>query len=106
VASASRVIGAFASNPVSASGDTVVWTPAAGARIRLRWVGLSTPDTNASSVLAKWRFGTGDYFWHWLLGKPGAFAHGALREGDVDEPLKINLDAAVAVYVAFDLEEF
>lgn len=89
---------------VSAIGDTTVHTPAIGQRIRLLWVGLSTPESNGAEVLVKVLIGSTELY-RWNMGKPGAFAHSMIREGAINEPLKVNLSASQTVYVNFDLEE-
>lgn len=99
--------GSFASNPVSVSGNTTVYTPAAGQRIRLKWIFLGTLDSNSANVVVGIKFGSsGTAFYTVPMGKPGAFAHGTVREGAANDPLVLNLSAAQPVYVSFDLEEF
>ncbi len=101
--------GAVTGSPVTvtAAGDTTVYTPAAGMRVRLKWVGLSSPSTNSAPTTAtvKWSGATGNVY-RWSMGAPGAFAHGSVREGAVDEALVVNLSEAQSVFVNLDVEEF
>jgi hypothetical protein len=90
---------------VSAVGDTTVYTPIPGNRIRLKWIGLSTPNTNTDTALVTVSLG-GAPIYAWDMGNPGAFAHGTVREGPIDGVLAVNLSAAQTVRVNFDLEEF
>lgn len=92
---------------VSALGDTTVYTPGAGMRVRLKWVGLSSPSTNTAPTTAtvKWSGASGEIY-RWSMGAPGAFAHGSVREGAVNESLIVNLSAAQSVFVNLDVEEF
>lgn len=90
---------------VSSSGDTTVYTPASGRHIRLKWIGLSSPSSNSASVLVTVKIGSITLY-IWDMGAPGAFAHGTVREGAVNEVLKVNLSDAQTVRVNFDLEEF
>lgn len=100
--------GVVASAPVtaSASGDTTLYTPATGYRIRLKWLGMASPAANTAEVLAIIKWGGGTEIYRWPMGNPGAFAHGSVREGAVNETLKINLSDAQNVYVNLDIEEF
>lgn len=92
---------------LSTSGDHDVYVPVSGYRVRLKWVGFSSPDSNTATVLAtlKWSGATGSIY-AWDLSAPGAFAHGTVREGAVDEKLVVNLDGAQTVRVNLDVEEF
>jgi hypothetical protein len=90
---------------VNASGLTTLHTPAAGQRIRFKWVGMSTPPTNGNTVFATIKLG-GESLYSWYMGAPGAFAHGAVREGPVDGLLEIDCDVAQPIAVNIDVEEF
>lgn len=90
---------------VTSSGSTNVYTPAAGKRVRVKWLGAATPENNPSDVVIEFRLGA-TFIYRWLLGRPGVFAHGAVREGAVDAPLVAVLDTAGTVYVNLDVEEF
>lgn len=84
---------------------TVIHAPAPGKRIRLKWIGLSTPSNNgAPTEVSVWLGGTRIYLW--AMGAPGAFAHGVVREGAVDDELAITQTAAQRVLVNIDIEEF
>lgn len=90
---------------VNTAGLTVLYTPSAGKKIRLRWVALATPDSNTSTVIATITLdGTDIYMWP--LGAPGAFMHSSVREGGKDGQLTITLSGAQDVYVNLDVEEF
>jgi len=95
-------------SPVTAStsGNTTIYTPQPGRRVRLTWLGLSSPSSNTDTVLAiiKWSGGSEIYRWH--MSAPGAFAHSSIREGGVDESLLINLNGSQVVEVNIDVEEF
>lgn len=106
--SPSLATGYPAVNPVNTTGDTVVYTPAAGKAIRLKWLYLATLDSNAANVVAKVRFSSqavGASFYTVPLGKPGGFAHGTVRESVANDTLIVNLSAAQPVYLSFDIEE-
>lgn len=90
---------------VSASGPTDVYTPASGQRVRLKWVGLSTSENNGAETIVTVKLGDVECY-KWAMGVPGAFAHGVVREGGVDESLTVVLSNAQTVYVNFDVEEF
>lgn len=100
--------GVVSGSPVtaSASGDTLVYAPAAGKRTRLKWVGLSSPSANSTEVLAIVTWEAGPEIYRWAMGNPGAFAHSSVREGATNQRLMINLSGAQTVYVNIDVEEF
>lgn len=90
---------------ITSAGLTTIYTPAAGKKIRLKWLALATPDTNSATVIATITLdGTDIYMWP--LGAPGAFMHSSVREGGKDGILTITLSAAQEVYVNLDVEEF
>jgi endonuclease YncB( thermonuclease family) len=90
---------------VTASGDTTVYTPGSGKAIRLKWLGMSSPDSNANSTVATVKLG-GTSIYAWDFSKNGgAFAHGCVREGSVNGTLVINLSVAATLHVSMDLEE-
>lgn len=90
---------------VAVAGNTTVYTPSSGKRVRLKWIGLSSPSTNTASMLVTISLG-GTPIYAWDMGNPGAFAHGTVREGPVDGVLSVNLSDSQTVRVNFDLEEF
>lgn len=106
-ATVAKRFGVAVGSPVTATaaGDTTVYTPTPGARVRLKWLGLSSPSGNSASVLATVRIGTTEIY-RWSMGAPGAFSHSSVREGGVDEELVINLDDDQTVHVNIDVEEF
>jgi hypothetical protein len=107
--SAPALTGFPSTNPISASGDNTVYTPAAGKSIRLKWLYLATLDSNSANVVAKVRFSTqtnAQAFYTAVMGKPGIFSHRTVREGAINDTLIINLSTGQPVYVSFDVEEF
>jgi hypothetical protein len=92
---------------VSTIGDNTLHTPAAGRRIRLYWVGLSTSQDNTAENLIQVKLtdADGTVKYRWYLGNPGAFVGGRTIEGNVDEPLILNLATADPVSWNVDLEE-
>lgn len=92
---------------VSSSGDTAIYTPQAGKRVRLIWAGLTAPSTNTADVVAtlKWDRGANPNIYTLNLSAPGAFAHRTRREGPRDGVLVLNLNAAQTVQVNLDVEE-
>ena len=90
---------------ISATGDNTIVTPAAGQRIRLLWLGLSSSENNGAEVLAIVKFGAVEHY-RWNMGAPGAFAHWEIIEGATDEPLVINLSGSQDVEVNYTYVEF
>lgn len=94
---------------VTTSGDTDVYDPAAGKRIRLKWLGFSSSPDMAAATKVTARFGSNAPFYSWWMGAPGAFAHGFIREGGVDEKLIVNCSVApgggTPLLVNIDVEE-
>lgn len=90
---------------INTSGLTVLYTPSAGKKIRLKWIALATPDSNSASVIATVTLGSTNIYM-WPLGAPGAFMHSSVREGGKDELLTITLSDSQDVYVNLDIEEF
>jgi hypothetical protein len=91
---------------VSLAGDTTIYTPAAGHRVRLKWVGLSSPSTNTATVIATVKWSDGTLIYIWDLGAPGAFAHSSVREGAVDASLVVTLSGSQTIRFNLDVEEF
>lgn len=90
---------------VTASGDNTVKTPAAGKRLRVHWVGMSSPDGGTERLVIL-KFGTGGSAkYRWYMGSPGAFSHWETIEGAVDEALVANLAGAATVQVNLSYEE-
>lgn len=94
------------SGTVSAAGDNTIRTPAAGKTIRLKWVGMSSPDNNPNSVVATVKLG-GVSVYTWDFSKNGgAFAHGTVRtDGGANASLVVNLSVAATIHYNFELEE-
>lgn len=90
---------------VAASGSTVVYTPASGKSIRLKWIGLSSPSTNTAVNLVDVVL-SGTTIYRWDMGFPGAFAHGTVREGSANGTLSVSCSNAQPLHVNFDVEEF
>lgn len=83
----------------TASGDTVLYTPASGKRLRVRWVYAVNNPAASSSPLIKISLGSAEIFRVYALSKR------QLVTGPVDGALKINLSAAAEVAVTVLLEE-
>jgi hypothetical protein len=92
---------------VSSTGDNTLHTPAAGNRIRLYWIGLSTSQDNVAENLIQVKLtdADGTVKYRWRMGNPGAFVGGRTIEGNVDEPLILNLATTDPVDWNIDLEE-
>lgn len=84
---------------VTASGSTTVYTPAAGKRIRLRWIyAINDPGLTASPLI-KVFLGAEEKYRVYALSKR------QMTTGPVDGALIINLDQAAEVAVTALLEE-
>lgn len=90
----------------ASSGDSTVYTCPANKHIRLKWTGWATPSSNSAETIIAMRFGANTAFYTWPMGMPGAFAHGVVREGAVNENLIVNNSAAQRIYVNIDVEVF
>lgn len=91
---------------VTASGDNTVVTPAAGMRLRVTWVGMSSSESGVETLVIL-KFGAaGAAKYRWYMGSPGAFAHWEALEGGVNESLIANLSVATTVQVGVTFEEF
>ena len=90
---------------VNSSGTTTIYTPAVGNRIRLKWFGMASPDTNDGTVIATLALGANNIY-IWPMGAPGAFMHSSVREGDYNETLTITLSGSQDVFLNMDIEEF
>lgn len=92
---------------ISTTGDNTIVTPAAGMRLRVTWLGLSSSQDNAAEVLAIVKFAAaGAAKYRWYMGNPGAFSHWEAIEGGANEALIVNLSGAQAVQVNVTYEEF
>lgn len=90
---------------ITTAGQTTIYTPGAGKRIRLKWLAMATAETNTATVIATVKIGTTNVY-IWPLGAPGAFMHSSIREGEIDEVLSVTVSQSQDVYVNFDVEEF
>lgn len=90
---------------VAATGDNPVVAPAAGRRLRVFWVGMSTSENNGGEVLTQVRIG-GTTHYRWRMGSPGAFSHWEVLEGAPNEALIVNLDQPLPVEFNYTYEEF
>lgn len=90
---------------VSTSGDTALYTPAAGRSARVRWVGLRAASTNGAPVTVVLSLG-GTVIYRWELEPSDIFSHGFNREGPVNGALSVNLSASQTVYCNVDAEDF
>lgn len=84
---------------VTAIGDTTIYTPAAGKRVRLRWIYLINDPTAATPTLIRVMLGAQEKYRVYALSKR------QMVTGPVDGPLVINLSALGAVAVTAILEE-
>lgn len=84
---------------VTASGDTTIYTPAAGMKVRLRWIYAMNDPTSATAVLIKVFLDTEEKYRAWALSK------GQQVTGPTDGALVINLSGAANVAVTALLEE-
>lgn len=84
---------------VTASGNTTVYTPAAGKAIRLRWIYAINDPTANTAPLIKISLGGQEIYRAWALSKRQRIT------GPVDGPLVINLSTAANVAVTAVLEE-
>lgn len=89
----------------SDSGDNTVVTPASGKRIRLHWIGMSTPESNVDEMLVIVKLGSATKY-RWNMTAPGAFSHWETVEGGVDESFVVNLSSALPVDINYTYEEF
>lgn len=83
----------------SAAGDTTVYTPAAGKRVRIRWIYAINDPTASSAPLIRVLLGGSEKYRVYALSKR------QMVTGPVNGPLVINLSAAGAVAVTVLLEE-
>ena len=84
---------------VTASGNTTVYTPLAGKRIRLRWMYAINDPTATTTPLIKVFLGASEKYRVYALSKR------QLVIGPVDGALIVNLSAAGSVAVTALLEE-
>lgn len=95
---------------VSGNGDNTIRTPATGKALRLHYLSLSAPDTNASSVTVTLHFGVSATLYRINLAPGALWARniGAGRrylQGGINEALIANLSAARTVSVSVEYEE-
>lgn len=84
---------------VTAIGDTTIYTPAAGKRIRLHWIyGINDPVSSSSTKITV-KMGAQVYYVAWAISKRQRFT------GALDAPLIINLSATGDVAITAFLEE-
>ena len=84
---------------VTASGDTLLYTPSPGKRVRVRWVYAINDPGSSASPLIKVLLGTREIYRVFAVSKR------QLVTGPVDGALIINLDEAASVAVTVLLEE-
>ena len=96
----------------SSSGTTTLITPSSGASIRLYWFGLAGNPGNTDTVIAslRWTAGGQDFLAVPLSKYGGMFAHSygggnSYVQGEVDEALILNLNAAQTVTANLDYQE-
>jgi hypothetical protein len=87
-------------------GDNVVYAPAAGKKVRLHWLGMSSSQNNDGENKVTVKFGpAGQAKYIWRMGNPGAFSHWEPIDGAVGEAFIVNLATTDAVDVNYTLEE-
>lgn len=84
---------------VTSSGDTVVYTPAVGKAVRLRWIYAINDPTALSAPLIKVRLGAEEKYRAWAISKRQRVT------GPIDGALTINLTGSGTVAVTALLEE-
>lgn len=84
---------------VTNAGDTVIYTPAPGKRIRLHWIYAINDPVSSSSTKITVKIGGTTYYVAWALSKRQQFT------GPVDGVLTINLSSPGDVAVTAFLEE-
>lgn len=84
---------------VTTAGDTVLYTPQLGKRIRLQWVYAINDPVSETSTLITIKLGTAQEYVAWALSKKQRVT------GGIDQPLIINLSVAGNVAVTVLLEE-
>lgn len=84
---------------VTASGDTTIYTPAAGMRVRVRSISAINDPTASSPIIIKVFVGTTEKHRGWVITKRQRFT------GGINEALKINLSASGTVVGTAVLEE-
>ena len=84
---------------VTATGDTVIHTPAAGKAVRLRWIYVISDPASDPAPLINVKLGTATIYRVYALSKR------QVKTGDVDAALIINLSTSGSVAVTAILEE-
>lgn len=84
---------------VTDAGDTAVYTPTPGKRVRLRWIYTVGNPASATPPLIKVRLGATDVFWTYGVSKAQT------KTGAPDEALVVNLSGAGEVAVTAFIEE-
>lgn len=84
---------------VTASGNTTIYTPSIGKRIRLRWLYAINDPGSTASPLIKIFLGAEEKYRVYALSKR------QLTTGPIDGALIVNLSEAAEVAVTFLLEE-
>lgn len=85
---------------VTASGDTSIYTPAAGNAVRLFWVSAINDPDEETTPLIKILLGATEVY------RAYAVAHWEVFEGAADEALVVNLSGAASVAFTAHIEEF
>jgi hypothetical protein len=89
------------------AGDNTLHTPAAGKKIRLYWIALSSSQDNAAENLIQVKLtdSDGTVKYRWRMGNPGAFAGSRTIEGNANEALVLELANTNGIDWNVDLEE-
>lgn len=85
---------------VTASGNTTIYTPSSGKRLRLRWIYAVNDPGSSATPLIKIFLGAEEKFRVYVISKR------QWTTGPVDGPLIINLSEAAEVAVTALIEEF
>lgn len=84
---------------VTAVGDTTIYTPATGKRVRLHWIYAINDPLASTSTKITVKIGTQTYYVAWAISKRQQFT------GAINAPLIINLSALGNVAVTAFIEE-
>jgi hypothetical protein len=90
---------------VTGTGDTTIYTPPSGKRVRLLWIYIAASDLNLLESVVEVRFGTNPIY-RFPMGASSIFAHRSVREGNVNEALIVNSSIVATMYVNLDVEDF
>jgi hypothetical protein len=90
---------------VTTTGDTTIYSPPSGKRVRLLWICMAASDANPNETVVEVRFGSNGIY-RLPMAANSVFAHSSIREGGVDEALIVNSSVLATIYANVDLEVF